>query len=221
MTSYLSTHTYPSPPSTLLITPYDLPADAQTQSALVHRILRYVSPHPWGSPESEAGRRHSSIQQILQRVWTSAHNADSNTHTGLGSFTAGAHVLWTPVRLFPNGSFRLLSTPTLRPPSLDNRHMSRPAWLVSRQPPSAQALRTLIIDIDLDAGTRASGSLNVLWDNRFIIRLREELGSGRDGDRLVIRPKGRLVLPKVVHVWEDGEETVQCEVKFIRELRAI
>ncbi|KAF8605384.1 adenine nucleotide alpha hydrolases-like protein [Ceratobasidium sp. AG-I] len=226
VTSYLSTHTRPSPPSTLLIIPSDLPADAQTQSALVHRILRCVSPHPWGSPESEAGRRRTSIQQILQRVWGITHdsdanaNANANANVGLRAFAAGAQVLWTPVRLLPNGSFRFL--PPLPPndarcpPSPDS--LNCPAWLVSRQPLSAQALHTLVISVDPGANARASGSLSVLWDNRFIVRLRrEELERGR----LVIRPKGRLVLPEVVRVREDSEESVKCEMEFIRELGAV
>ncbi|KAB5596255.1 hypothetical protein CTheo_240 [Ceratobasidium theobromae] len=137
-----ATHTRPSPPSTLLLVPPP-PLDTDTAHALVHRVLRYVSPHPWGSPESQAGRKFTRVQRILERV------LDPNpTPT---PFAAGAHVLWTPVLIRPDNSIRYTTTgPGCR------------AWLASRQPPFSSTP----LDVEIEPGTAL-----LFWDNRFLIRV--------------------------------------------------
>ncbi|QRV87943.1 hypothetical protein RhiJN_15961 [Ceratobasidium sp. AG-Ba] len=190
--SYIRTHTRRSPPSTFLLVrpdpPTSLPSDVQV--ALIHRILRYVSPHPWGSPESEAGRRSESIERIAQHAFRSTEN--------IQPFTAGAQVLWTPVAIRPDGSIRR------RTDKLNQ------GWLASRQPPLARAKSALTVE--------ASPGTELLWDNRFLVRI-----PARENQcRVLIKPQGRLVLPEIVKVLKNGtHKQTECETRFVRTLDAI
>ncbi|QRW02120.1 hypothetical protein RhiLY_01117 [Ceratobasidium sp. AG-Ba] len=190
--SYIRTHIRPSPSSTFLLVrpdpPTSLPSDVQ--AALIHRILRYASPHPWGSPESEAGRRSESIDRIAQHVFQPTGN--------IRPFTAGAQVLWTPVAIRPDGSIRRRT---------DKLHQG---WLASRQPPPAMAKSVLAVEAKL--------GMELLWDNRFLVRI-----PARENQcRVLIRPQGRLVLPEIVQMLKDGtHEQIECETRFVRTLDAI
>ncbi|CAE6396001.1 unnamed protein product [Rhizoctonia solani] len=191
VTDYLRTHTRPSPPSTLLLVPWlGGQMERDVAHALVHRILRYVSPHPWGTPESEAHRRTTSIERIIQRVFYEKDNPVS--------FCAGAHVLWSPVWARTDGKIRTRQT-------RDERKGKVRAWLASRQPPS----RSTSLERQVSPGEKL-----IVWDNRFLIRVPES----DDHSRLFVRPRGRLVLPRLVrndHVVDD------CGVEFVRGLGAI
>ncbi|CAE6354902.1 unnamed protein product [Rhizoctonia solani] len=193
VTNYLQTYTRPSPPSTLLLVP---PPKQQIETdvthALIHRILRYTSPHPWGAPESEAHRRKASIERIAHRIFDETEQPTS--------FCAGAQVLWSPVWVRKDGGIRTRRA--------GDEHGGRTkAWLASRQPPSA------LTSLDRQIGP---GETLVVWDNRFLIRVPD---SGICiHSRLVVRPRGRFVLPHLVrndHVVDD------CGVEFVRELGAI
>ncbi|KAG9119371.1 hypothetical protein FRC07_005624 [Ceratobasidium sp. 392] len=202
--AYLHTHARPSPPSTLLLTPPkpSVTPPPDVRSALIHRILRYVSPHPWGSPESEAGRRSKSVERIAQRV------LHSNTESkAIQPFAAGAQVLWTPVAVRPDGTIRRWA---------HGQEGAVQGWLASRQPPLAAAARALTMEVEV-----SSTGTEVLWDNRFVIRVHaQETKNGLR--RILIRPKGGLVLPEVIAVDENGvKEQVECKTQFIRELNAI
>ncbi|KAG9127844.1 hypothetical protein FRC07_008487 [Ceratobasidium sp. 392] len=203
--AYLHTHVHPSPPSTLLLTPpipHTAPLPPDVQNALIHRILRYVSPYPWASPESEAGRRSKSVERIAKRVLH--HNIGNEV---VQPFTAGAQVLWTPVAVRPDGTIRRW---------IHEREGAVQGWLASRQPPLAAASHALTMEVEV-----SSAGTEVLWDNRFVIRVHAQ--ETKDGlRRILIRPKGGLVLPEVIAVDENGmEEQVECETQFIRELNAI
>ncbi|KAG8694388.1 hypothetical protein FRC09_009881 [Ceratobasidium sp. 395] len=202
---YLHKHTRPSPSSTLLLVPSNAsinPLASEIQTALIHRILRYISPHPWGSPESEAGRRSESIERIAQRV---LHSTFENKD--LRAFAAGAQVLWTPVAIRPDGTIRRW---------VHGRRGAVQGWLASRQPALAVASHALTVEMEV-----SPAGMDVLWDNRFSISLHAQ--ETTDGwVRTIIRPKGRLVLPEVVRVHKSGaEERLECKFRFVRELNAI
>ncbi|CAE6516478.1 unnamed protein product [Rhizoctonia solani] len=186
VTDYLRIHTRPGPPSTLLLVPSHQPMEKDTTHALVHRILRYVSPHPWGTPESEAHRRSSSIERIVQKV---LYEQDQDR---VSSFCAGAHVLWSPIWTRSDGAIR-----TRRAGEQSGGRVK--GWIASRQPP------TTSLEQHVHPGKE------VVWDNRFLIRV-------PDCPDLVVRPRGRFVLPQLVRNQQMVDE---CGVEFIRELGAI
>ena len=67
--AYISMNRIPSPPSTLALKNALPPEDVDVRHAILLRILRYVSPYPWGSPQAEAGRRQQSLSHIELTVW--------------------------------------------------------------------------------------------------------------------------------------------------------
>ena len=67
--AYISTNQIPSPPSTLALKTTHPPEDVDVRHAILLRILRYVSPQPWGSLKAEAGRREESLSRIEPMVW--------------------------------------------------------------------------------------------------------------------------------------------------------
>lgn len=67
--AYISTNRIPSPPSTLAVKTALPPEDVDVRHAILLRILRYVSPKPWGSLKAEAGRREASLSRMETMVW--------------------------------------------------------------------------------------------------------------------------------------------------------
>lgn len=67
--AYISANRIPSPPSTLAVKTARPPEDVDVRHAILLRILRYVSPRPWGSIKAEAGRRGASLSQMELMVW--------------------------------------------------------------------------------------------------------------------------------------------------------
>jgi tRNA(Ile)-lysidine synthase len=171
---------------------------------MVLRILRYISPHPWGSTRAQAGRRSESLQRIAQRVWDPDPASEARA-----SFEAGANVLWTPLRISRDGRLKYGHP----------RRGERFGWLASRAPPP----RPCQSDFDRDISTELSSSkrcAEVLYDNRFLVMFRLEAippgdpvmtsitgGSGR----IVLVLGGRWLWPQVV--WRrkgEGDVTVAC-----------
>ena len=67
--AYISTNRIPSPPSTMALKAALPPEDVNVRRAILLRILRYVSPRPWGSPKAEAGRRQQNLSDMELIVW--------------------------------------------------------------------------------------------------------------------------------------------------------
>lgn len=67
--AYISANRILSPPSTLAVKTARPPKDVDVRHAILLRILRYVSPRPWGSLKAEAGRRGASLSRIELMVW--------------------------------------------------------------------------------------------------------------------------------------------------------
>jgi hypothetical protein len=85
------------------------------------RILRYVSPNPWGSPSAEAARSSSSIDTIMRNVLSSKN---------LKAFTAGSFVMWTPAIIREDRR-------VVQRKRLEHREEIS-AWLVTRAVPYSQ-----------------------------------------------------------------------------------
>lgn len=167
---------------------------------MVLRILRYISPHPWGSTRAQAGRRNESLLRIVQRVWDSDPASKARTR-----FEAGANVLWTPLRICRYGRLK----------HGQPRWGERFGWLASRAPPPRPCQSDGDRDISMELsppGRRAE----VLYDNRFLVTFR--LDAIPPGDPImasVVEGSGRIILvlggrwlwPQVV--WRrKGEEDV-------------
>ncbi|KAF8509688.1 hypothetical protein JB92DRAFT_494046 [Gautieria morchelliformis] len=195
-TEYLTAFRKPSPPSTLLLTPSNesIPTD-DVQRAVALRIIRFVSPRPWGAPGSEASRRSSSLRLISSKLWSS--NSESQQ-----TFCAGSEVIWRPVFLRADGHMRMDHD--------GNTPWCRQGWLASRQPPikRTQVLSPCVRDISALLAQETEAEL--LWDNRYVLALRPRLlptkilYSCRSGGSVMIIPHGRWLLPKIV--WRHAKQ---------------
>ncbi|TDL24958.1 hypothetical protein BD410DRAFT_820155 [Rickenella mellea] len=180
--------------------------DPSIRLAMVIRILRYISPRPWGSPSAEAGRRSSSLGQIVERVW----GLDGNET----SLVSGGGVVWSRVILDKNGGLKR------RRPMLDR---DRCGWLASRQPTKPNAL-----DIDITAELLSTWherkTVEILWDNRFLICVRPHRLSQRLVSSLIESPSSSSIyvevddhhyyLPRLV--WRRGRNSSFTLAKFLK-----
>lgn len=137
--SYCDTVVLPSPASTVFIRSDITPSGPLVQMASIVRILRYVSPNPWGCVSSEAYRQSNSLELIRHRALSSTPHTGSSSQAGgtsqlttnssmMTPFSAGSEVLWSPAILRPDGRIRLRQKSTVPP-------KGTPGWLVHRLPP--------------------------------------------------------------------------------------
>jgi tRNA(Ile)-lysidine synthase len=176
--------------------------------AIVLRILRYISPHPWGSTRAQAGRRRESLQRIAQRVWDPDPASETRTR-----FEAGGNVLWTPLRICQDGRLRCEQP----------RRGERFGWLASRAPLPRHCKQ----DSDRDISTelllppRQGRRAEVLYDNRFLIMFRLEavppddpvMASVIEGSgRVVLVLGGRWLWPQVVWRRKDEDDLVVAHI---------
>lgn len=176
MTSHLTEHSLPSPLGTVLLSSTKLRdiTDPDLRSALVLRVIRYVSFHSWGSLRADAGRRTSSIHRIVRALWASDPQVSQ-----IKKFTAGGGVLWSPAIFNPNKPLKVGNQClhlTLQP---DDRF----CWLALRIPPfsknpqqGAGSPTGLMIDLTERLRSAVSSDvpadpLQVLYDCRFLLRI--------------------------------------------------
>ncbi|KAI0929004.1 hypothetical protein AcW2_004835 [Taiwanofungus camphoratus] len=117
VTNYLSHCMLSSPPSVLLLRS-DRLADItshEIRMAMVRRILRCVSPRPWGSVRAESDGKHRSLERIVAALW---ENPQTPT-----SFSAKSNVFWIPGVALANGEFRRRA---------EVREGETPAWWIQR-----------------------------------------------------------------------------------------
>lgn len=126
--------------------------DPAVQEAIVRRILRYVSPKPWGSLASIAHARRSKIDAIIAKLW------DSDPTT----FSLGAEVLWQPV-VFPKGTVEPKGPYKLRHVDPEEPFF----WLVERAPPTAAEKSAQMIVSERTLRGQEEGVRHYLFDNRF------------------------------------------------------
>ena len=234
-----------SPISTVLISEDDLKAvsDNTVRLGIVRRVLRYVSPFPWGSPRAEAGGRSASLQRIVSTLCKEEEVRGVRKDT-YEKFVAGAAVLWSPVVFTPNGLIKQKAT---------LNHGEKRGWIASRQPPFrtpghtdrdplpagiADAAKPLELDVTpllashLLASTR--DPLEVLYDCRFLIRInvhklppivsqrlmqfdQNNVGSSNPTrSRLLIVPHTNYFLPKIVLRLSDLSVEDELEVATLR-----
>ena len=171
VTSHLTQHALPSPTGTILLSSTELLdiTDPDVRFALVLRVIRYVSFHPWGSLRADADRRKSSINRIVRALWDPASQ--------INKFTAGGGVLWTPAIYNPTKSLRVGNQCLHSTLGLDDRF----CWLASRVPPFSKnpqqgtgSSTQLVIDLTerlAAAMISPSDPIQVLYDCRFLLRI--------------------------------------------------
>ena len=196
-TRYLVEFRKPSPPSTLLLLPPaagPIPTE-DVQRAVVLRILRFISPKPWGAPDSEALRRSSSLRLISSQLWCSTTKAKQ-------PFCAGSEVVWRPVFLRADGCMRFAH---------HGHPLDKRGWLASRQPPMKRTHVLSPCVLDISEFLVQDGESELMWDNRYVLTLRPSLlhseirDSCRSGGSVVVVPHGKWLLPKIV--WLRGKQS--------------
>jgi hypothetical protein len=114
---------FKSPPSTFILpTGLLFKVPEKIHERLILRILRYISPCPWGSPDAEAGRESARLRLILD----SLHHLDKSKPRQ--TFVAGGWVQWTPIMIREDGTIAKRDT------KLEGQNEHK-AWLAERQPP--------------------------------------------------------------------------------------
>ena len=193
----------PSAPSTLLLlnpSEESIPAP-DVQRAIVLRVLRYVSPKPWGAPDSEGSRSSPRLRRISNYIW--------NSTKPRRTFCAGSDVMWTPVFLRADGCKHLVL-------ANDKEHTSgdRQGWLASRQPPIRRTCVPSPCMQDISEFLIQDTESELLWDNRFIITMRPRLlppdilDSCKSEGSVMIVSHGRWLLPKIVWLRAKRDEVL-------------
>jgi tRNA(Ile)-lysidine synthase len=201
----------PSPPSTVLFSQDGLARikDPLIQRSMVIQILRFVSPHPWGSHTAEASRKSAGLDRIVASIFD---NSLDKTSKKRFAFSAGSHVLWTPVYINPDGQFKR-AKPV---PGMDGW---TEGWLASRSPPYRSAKGPSGPDIDITSlildKKYSADHVEVLYDNRFILsfdlhsipdRIFYQLRTTLGGYRLIVTSIGKCFLPRLVFRSSNGHD---------------
>ncbi|RXW18977.1 hypothetical protein EST38_g6873 [Candolleomyces aberdarensis] len=212
----------PSPVGTFLISEKafsSLKEDPLLQTALVLRVLRYVSPKPWGSLQAQGKRRMHRLDELVSRL----QNPITRTTP---PFAMGSEVLWKPVI---SRARKLKNLAESAPRPLDVI-----AWLACRQPPDAQTAHATA-DVDLTESllgafaARKSGSgpkhFESMYDCRFLIRmdldaLPEELISNLSAfkSRIILNCESTWFYPRVSLQTEDRMQLLHDEITPSSEL---
>ncbi|KAL0577097.1 hypothetical protein V5O48_004889 [Marasmius crinis-equi] len=223
--SILSRCSLRSPPGTYLTTSSAISSvrDRKIQRAIVLRILRYLSFHPWGSLQAQLKRRNLGLTQIATKLW------NPNPLSPLvPEFCAGGGVQWIPV---------VIRGTTIRfPPDREHAPLNlgeSAGWLAFRQvPPKIRSpiyqkkgiedrlnIRvTSLLAAHLDTGEK---KLEYLYDCRFLVTfdlttMPEEilrvLREPEEGEHLWLMPHSKWIWPRLV--WKrPGHEDVVLHSK--------
>ncbi|KAJ3733969.1 hypothetical protein DFJ43DRAFT_174587 [Lentinula guzmanii] len=217
----LSRNALRSPPGTYLITHRSLASieNPKVQRAIVLRILRYASFHPWGSLAAQVNRRTNSLSQIVDKLW-----GGNPFQEQIRPFCAGGGVSWTPVAIFGD-KFRFVDGGSNGDVNLKNTESF--GWLASRQnPPSHDTMseRGLVNPLRVDITSRIkpkldsgdTSPLELLYDNRFLVTLNlatipsdleKNIRNPDNSSQVWLLPRTRWFWPKVV-LRSQGQEDV-------------
>ncbi|KAL5489982.1 hypothetical protein ACEPAI_4815 [Sanghuangporus weigelae] len=217
---------HPSPVSTILLSKdaFSRVTDNSVRFEIIRRVLRFVSPFPWGSPRAEAGRRKDSLQRISDTLTMSGEGSRETGQTPSKSFVAGGGVIWSPVRVTRNAVMKFSG----KGYSVSNDM----AWLASRQPPIQRFRDTVVSPLELDITSSflalsQDRSTEILYDCRFLITItprlfppdilgefrqitaeRSRILKDQASVRLLVIPHTRYFLPKIVLRRTDAQAEV-------------
>ena len=164
------------------------------------QVLRFVSPHPWGSHTAEGFRRSAGLDRIVTSLFGNVPGGAPKK----AAFSAGSHVLWTPVYIRPDGQLK-----HAKPVSKTENWTE--GWLASRSPPYRSANGPSVLEVDitpliLDKKSSAD-TIEVLYDNRFALsfdlrtipdEVFERLRTPSVGHQLVVAATGKYFLPRLI-----------------------
>ena len=199
---------FQSPPSTILLSQDKLSqiTNPLVQRSIIIQILRFVSPHPWGSRTAEAFRKSVGLDRIVASLF----NPSDYVSKRRLAFSAGSHVLWTPVYIRPDGQLK-----HEKPVSGADGWIE--AWLASRLPPYRYAngpsgLKMDITSLVLDRKS-STNPVEVLYDNRFVLsfildaipeEVLEQLRTPSASRRLIVAPTKKYFLPRLAFRVSNG-----------------
>lgn len=182
---------------------------SSVRRAFILRILRYISPHPWGSPLAEAGREFQRLEGIAARLFS--WNLPPN-HAQGSAFSMGGGVLWRCGVLSPT-SKRFVALGDL-PKDWMPGQSAELCWMAHRAPPRREEISSIVFDITgmvINNLTRPADGQDhgsdLLWDHRFKLTLRPWLLPAHYQDMIrsdekrwpiAIRPMHAFQLPEVV-----------------------
>ena len=160
-----------------------------------------MSPHPWGSHTAEGFRKSAGLDRIVTSLF---NNAPEDTPKKRLAFSAGSHVLWTPVYVRPDGELK-----HAKPISGTDEWAE--GWLASRSPPYRGGNGSSGLEIDITSlildKKPFTDLVEVLYDNRFLSsfnlhavpdQIFERLRSSSNSHRLVVTATGKYFLPRLV-----------------------
>lgn len=165
--------------------------DEAIQTSIITRVLRYVSPHPFGSLAAQAGRRTEKLE--LARLALFRSKPHSVPHS---AFQCGARVAWRPVTIRPYGDF------VHRPAHNSDEE---PGWLLHRAKPGRYdrfPVESDLTDIVHTAAGEGLSTATFEFDSRFELSLdihamTEELGSPIDQYRFFVEGAPVYCTPRV------------------------
>uniref|UniRef100_A0A8H8CNN8 tRNA(Ile)-lysidine synthetase n=1 Tax=Psilocybe cubensis TaxID=181762 RepID=A0A8H8CNN8_PSICU len=191
----------PSSPGTFMISAEALSKipSPDLREALLYRIVRYVSPEPWGSPKAELGRRKVG----MLRLWEHLSSYKQHLSRNNSSICVGSGVWW---RLVTTVNGRLRS-------EVRNVDPSNLAWIALRQPPSRSIrvpnyarfdITRTVLDTRNTWLTQSKSPLSeMVFDNRFLLQFSvDKMPTSlvkllEQGALLVVEPRGIWRIPEV------------------------
>lgn len=179
------------------------------------QILRFVSPRPWGSRTAEAFRKSFGLDRIVASLFDKSSDKTSGDRL---AFSAGSHVLWTPVHINPSGQLKH----TKPIPGTDRW---TEGWLASRLPPYKPANGPSGSDMDITSlildKKPFANCVEILYDNRFVLslnlhaipaRIFDLLRTPPGGHRLMVTAIGKYFLPRLVFRSSDGHDVEDIDM---------
>lgn len=220
----------PSPVSTVLLSKdaFSRVTDNSVRIEIIRRVLRFVSPYPWGSPQAEAGRRSASLERISSSLVTPEEplTGDDVSDVPRKKFVAGGGVAWSPVHITRNTEMKFSGN--------GNSFCEERGWLASRQSPIRRygnnAAKSL--ELDITHAVLSAFSQNrcaeILYDCRFLLHIKLHLFApdvqsmvkktvDQGGDisgceasvKLLVIPHTRYFLPKIILRRTDAQAAVR------------
>jgi tRNA(Ile)-lysidine synthase len=168
---------------------------------MIRRVLRYVSPKPWGSLSAIGHAKESNIQMILSflRQPQGPMPQDVEFQSPMvwkqRPFTLGGEVLWTPATITNKGEVKF---------RIPNQSDVMEVWIAHRAPPSAWTAESLKVDMVPVLSQTKEEYATYLYDNRFLMKVDKAAWEAHGGKLLVV-PASRWILPQVV-CQRDGKE---------------
>ncbi|KAL0067103.1 hypothetical protein AAF712_005890 [Marasmius tenuissimus] len=224
--SILSRCTLRSPPGTYLTTCNAISGirDPKLQRAVVLRILRYMSFHPWGSLRAQIKRRNLGLTQISTKLWN-----PNPISPRIPEFCAGGGVQWSPV-IIRGTTLRFSTHRPFKPMTLGENA----GWLAFRQtPPKSESFIyqrkgiedrlnvqvSRLMASNLEAGNT---TLEYLYDCRFLItfdltklppNIIRILRQPVEGEGLWLTPYAKWIWPRLV--WRrPGQRDAELHAKI-------